>query len=322
MQLNIKQRYEIIVRNEMGHSIRKIAADMNINHKTVQRWLKKYKSCNNVDRNNGSGRKKIINDDQINIILDIIKSDNLLTANQINEKIKYLNINIATQTIRNILHSHNYEYIAPQEKPLLTESHKRKRSEWALKYLNTDWRYVIFSDEASTWKGLCGHHRWVNKNDVNDVEKIVKHPIKRHIWGMISRTKINHIHIFDGILDADKYVDILTQNLSPKYKNNLIFQQDNDPKHTSKKVQKMLADNNIKYLDWPSNSPDLNPIENVWSILKMKIAKHRTNSTGEFEKCIIDEWNNISFITISNIIKSMPVRIMKVIANNGDLINY
>jgi len=38
---------------------RKIAADTNINHKTVQRWLKKYKSCNNVDRNNGSGRKKI-----------------------------------------------------------------------------------------------------------------------------------------------------------------------------------------------------------------------------------------------------------------------
>ena len=61
MQLNIKQRYEIIVRNEMGHSIRKIAADMNImniNHKTVQRWLKKYKSCNNVDRNKWSRKKK------------------------------------------------------------------------------------------------------------------------------------------------------------------------------------------------------------------------------------------------------------------------
>ena len=89
-----------------------------------------------------------------------------------------------------------------------------------------------------------------------------------------------------------------------------------------KKYKNILAASNIKYLDWPSNSPDLNPIENVWSILKMKIAKHRTNSTGEFEKCIINEWNNILFITISNIIKSMPVRIMKVIANNGDLINY
>ena len=72
-----------------------------------------------------------------------------------NEKIKYFNINIATQTIRNILHSHNYKYIAPQEKQLLTESHKRNRLELALKYLNTDRRYVIFSDEASIWKGLC-----------------------------------------------------------------------------------------------------------------------------------------------------------------------
>ncbi len=55
--------------------------------------------------------------------------------------------------------------------------------------------------------------------------------------------------------------------------NNFIFQQDNDPNQTSKLAKQYFEFNNINLLDWPTQSPDINPIENLWEIIKKKIAQ-------------------------------------------------
>jgi transposase len=242
-----------------------------------------------------------------------MKSNKYLTSTEIKEELLKKNINVSKNTIINVSHEINFEYKKPTDKPLLTEKQIVKRIEWCNKYLNFNWGNVKFTDEASIWIGFTGK-RWVDSEN-DDFNLCVKHPFKVHIWGSISINFEREIYVFTGILTGIKYIDILRNNL--KIEHNLIFQDDNDPKHRSKIVKLWKDENKIVSLDWPSNSPDLNPIENIWALLKNKIKKRPNRTTKEFTESIIECWKEIDQEHINNAINSVPNRI-----NKGKSINY
>lgn len=91
------------------------------------------------------------------------------------------------------------------------------------------------------------------------------------------------------------------------YNDELNYQQDNHPVHKSKKIQNYISENNIKVIDWPSNSPDINPIENLWSIIKFKLTRI-TLTSENFEENIIKVINDIDFSVIYNMISNMHLR--------------
>lgn len=92
------------------------------------------------------------------------------------------------------------------------------------------------------------------------------------MWAGISIKGRTGICIFDGIMDAQLYQDIVTQTLLPflhdVYPDGHRFAQDNDPKHTSRSSQQFYVDNNINWWRTPPESPDINLIELVWHELK------------------------------------------------------
>ena len=106
------------------------------------------------------------------------------------------------------------------------------------------------------------------------------------------------------------------------YNNNWHLQQDNDPKHTSCVAKNFIAENGIQVIDWPSNSPDLNPIENVWHIIKNNVEKRMPKDTDELKRFMVEEWDAISEETVNNLILSMKKRCELVLEENGDRISY
>ena len=100
---------------------------------------------------------------------------------------------------------------------------------------------------------------------------------------------IERLHIIEGRMNGAMYHDILANNLvvsarDLQMKRGWVFQQDNDPKHTGKDTKKWFKTNRIKVLEWLSMSPDLNPIENLWRELKIRIQARRPSNVNQLKK--------------------------------------
>ena len=96
-----------------------------------------------------------------------------------------------------------------------------------------------------------------------------------------------------------------------------IFQQDNDPKHTSGVVKKFFDSKKINVLQWPSQSPDLNPIEHLWEELQRMCGGLKAKNKEEKFAQLSQKWSEIPQHVITNLIESIPRRYQAVIDSKG-----
>jgi DDE superfamily endonuclease len=100
------------------------------------------------------------------------------------------------------------------------------------------------------------------------------------------------------------------------------LQEDNDPKHRSKIAKAWKQEKGISVLPWPSMSPDQNPIENVWHVLKLNVSKKKNRSVSELIKNITKEWNHLSPEFAIRLVGSMERRVAALVESNGNYIMY
>jgi hypothetical protein len=168
---------------------------------------------------------------------------------------------------------------------------------------------------------------WKKKGDKRHTDRTVRSTVKfgggsMMVWACITAKGVGYLTKIDGNLDSELYVResimndefLDTLEYYEYSKDEIVFQQDNDPKHKSKRAMKWFEDNEIEVLDWPPQSPDLNPIENVWWELKRRLNSYETDPSGMIElwERVQDVWNSIIPPEIClGLIESMPKRIEK-----------
>ncbi len=128
-------------------------------------------------------------------------------------------------------------------------------------------------------------------------------------------------------MNAAKYRDILDENLLQSAQDlrlgrRFTFQQDNDPKHTAKITKAWLHNNSVTVLEWPSQSPDLNPIEHLWRDLKMAVHQRLPSNLTELERICKEEWQRIPKSRCEKLVASFPKRHMAVLNQKGASTKY
>lgn len=167
---------------------------------------------------------------------------------------------------------------------------------------------MIFTDESSVQIGKHGSvaiarilrdsSGRILKRDMPTIEKL-KHPLKVHVWGGISRNGATQIKVFTGNMNAEFYTEEILQNtllpaiehLYPPPLTHRLW-QDNDPKHTSIRAREFMQDHGINWFKTPPESPDLNVIESVWSTMKRYVSKENPRSQDALVATILRFWNS------------------------------
>ena len=311
-----------------GHSYASIKAQTGASAGAVTKIRQDY--CPEVVVSSG-GRPKKLTSANLTYTKHAICTGKIKTAVQAAKSLATINNqNINPQTVRNALRSTGMVSVAKQKKPLLTRRHRRARLEFAERHLEwtvDDWARVWWSDETKINRlGSDGREQvWVDKENRQDprrVEETVKYGGGNlMMWGCMGWEGVGFATRIDGKMDAKLYTEILGDELLKSLEwfghkvEDVYFQQDNDPKHTSKLAKKWFEDQEFRVLRWPAQSPDLNPIEHLWDHLKRKLNEYEVSPKGihELWERVEKEWNGISEEVVQNLIASMPRRCAAVI---------
>ena len=245
------------------------------------------------------------------------------------------------------------------QKPVLKPSHKAARLLWARRYQNwtvEDWKRVIWSDESAIVLGRKSRqHRCIRKKGqaflARHCDGTVKSgKITMMVWACFSGVGPGPLIVCEaGSVTADRYIEILNDGaitfvetlLKPEpgadsitvaTENTFLFIHDNAPCHKAAKVTKFLKKQRLPIMKWLAQSPDLNPIENLWIDLKecfhsrcIQLGLKPSTRPEVLEKyagILRELWNEQGMELITKLIKSMPKHVAAVIAARGGHTKY
>lgn len=334
-QLTIEERQTIITLKNVGLSYREIAKKVKVSVSTVFFTIKRHSETGGNSDRKRSGRPKATTKSEDKFLRVTSLRDRRLTGQQLQAQLNSgRSKQVSVSTVKRRLRAAGLIGRVAARKPLLRHQNKTKRLSWAMKHRHwttEDWKKVLWSDE-SKFQIFGSSRRIFVRRRVGErmVPQCVTSTVKHGggsvmVWGCFAGSRVGDLYRVSGILKQHSYHSILQRHAIPSgirlVGERFILQQDNDPKHKSKLCQNYLKkkeeDGKLENMEWPAQSPDLNPIELVWDELDRRVKAKQPTSATHLWELLKQTWEELSEEYLISIVERMPRVCSAVISAKG-----
>jgi transposase len=313
------------------HTINEIATQMEVSKRTVQRV--KQAGVATSWRTGRCGRKRITSATTDRFICRQALENPQVSSYRLAGNLVSSGVHISKDTVRRRLKEKGVTSVKPVRKPALTAVMRKKRLDWCKRHAHwtvEDWNKVCFSDESTFMcQAASTSLVWHKKGQSTPTLPTVKYPTKVMVWSVMCAKGAGRLHVVEGNMNTDQYCQVLVNHFLPQANEwyptgGYTFMQDGAPCHTSKRSMQCLASHGIPVLPWPGNSPDLNPIETLWAIVKKRLRTQTFTTKETLIAGIKKLWLQDATLraTCQKLIASMPTRVKAVIAAKGGNTKY
>ena len=299
---------------EKKKSIREIAEMLGVAKSTVWYILRK-KECTGelgYSKRPGRPRKTTVVDDRR--ILSMVKNKPFTTSTRVKNTLQEVGVSVSKSTIKRRLHESKYKGFTTRCKPLISLKNRKARIDFAKKHLKKPaqfWNSILWTDETKinlyqndgkkkVWRRIGTAH------DPKHTTSSVKHGGGSVMaWACMASNGTGSLVFIDDVtkdrssqMNSEVYRDILSAQIQPNAAKliglHFTVQMDNDPKHTAKATQEFFKAKKWNILLWPSQSPDLNPIEHAFHLLKTKLKAERPTNKQQLKTAAVKAWQSIT----------------------------
>lgn len=314
-----------------------VARQIGTTQSVISRLHRRYREEGDVaERHRGRGR--ITSPRQDRFLQLTARRNRNVTAPELQIRLQEVHqVEVSADTVRRRLHESNLRARRPLRVPPVTRGNRGARLVWAQEHIlwtNANWANVLFSDESRF--GIYPDSRrvrvWREPGRINRLtfaQEVYSYQGGTiMVWGGISVGGRTDLILLDGFMTGMSYRDSILQPIVIPYAAavgpGFLFMHDNARPHTSRLAMDFLDEYGIAVLQWPAQSPDLNPIEHVWDMLQREVlhmGRPRINPQTLF-LALTDAWNAIPQANIDNLIFSMSRRCRAVLNARGGHTNY
>lgn len=329
--LTFLQKSAIIVMVELGFDIPSICKKIRCSKDTVKKWIKTFKETSSLEHEARSGRPPATSTIEDASIVTLAEVNPFTTPKRIKTE---LELSVSARTIRRRLDAAGLLGRIARTEYQLSEDQIQARLEFAVSFrewLIKDWNKVLFVDETHVWLGHNGR-LWVQRpEDAAFEEEYVKPGTATHtkvsIWAAFSSSGPGPFVSIDGTMNSKLLQNIFEDKLLPFAKSHWgkepwYLLMDNAPYHRADNIERWIERKMVLKIKLPPYSPDLNPIENLWSDFKRRIEAHFATTAEELKKAIEIEWPATSTLTCQHLAQSMVHRMEAVIEAHGHRTHY
>lgn len=333
---------EIIRADQMrrnGQTYRSIARSLRRSLSTIHRSIQRYRLTNTLVRRRGQGRKRCTSRRDDRFLQLQVRRNTRLTAVQARNVLEEVRaVRMSERTVRRRFEEVGIGSYVPAKAPKLERHHRTNRLHFGREHRDwdfDDWGQVLFTDECRVMLNqIDGRQRVWRRKGERYIQSNFENTVAYGggsimVWGGICLGARTELVVVDGgNLNADRYIrEILEEHVvpfAPFIGNNFVLMQDNARAHSARTVQTYLNHVGITVMEWPARSPDMNPIEHVWDLLKRSVKSRMPppNNLNELRNALLEEWQRLPQETIDNIIRSMPRRMETLIRARGGNTRY